>query len=101
MGAQGFEDQVVGALACRMRRAHFMQDEVIYRRGEPAKEMYLVLSGEASSLPAPPSLSLFLCLSVSLSLHLFILPTLSLSFARSGCGMTGAWRRRSSKRRSR
>ena len=47
---QGFEDECIGYIFTLLKRVDFSEGGVIYQKGEPAAEMYLVTSGKVSIL---------------------------------------------------
>jgi hypothetical protein len=49
--AQGFDLEAVGFIATRLRRAHLVFGDVIYRRGDVADDMYIVFKGRVAARP--------------------------------------------------
>jgi hypothetical protein len=52
-GRQGFSDEAVGFLLSRLELATFDPGDVIYSPGDPAREMFLLVSGRVALRPDP------------------------------------------------
>jgi hypothetical protein len=52
--SQGFDDETIGYIACRLRRATYSFGDYVYKRGDAAEDMYFITDGKVI-------LSKFLC----------------------------------------
>lgn len=43
---QGFDEEAVGFVACRLKKAFLFRGDVVYRRGDAAEDMYIVVEGK-------------------------------------------------------